>query len=147
MQRDLITPVLQAVLVMLLPALLLADDNETSIVWLDGTLLGEAMTGEAASFKSYAQAEICNEGTGMAVVVAEQEAAEIMDSLLENADPATKAQWEEEFAKSADSLMQEIATIGGGQEFYAVGNPEEYTEQLELIFRSLGGERPVALIE
>ena len=44
-------------------------------------------------------------------------------------------------------LMQEIATIGGGQEFYAVGNPEEYTEQLELIFRSLGGERPVALIE
>ena len=45
------------------------------------------------------------------------------------------------------SLMQEIAEIGGGQEFYAVGNPEEYTEQLELIFRALGGKRPVALIE
>lgn len=44
-------------------------------------------------------------------------------------------------------LLQEIATIGGGQEFYAVGNPEEYTEQLEVIFRTLGGKRPVALIE
>ena len=44
-------------------------------------------------------------------------------------------------------LMQEIAAIGGGQEFYAAGNPEEYTEELEDIFRSLGGKRPVALIE
>lgn len=44
-------------------------------------------------------------------------------------------------------LMQEIATIGGGQEFYASGNPDEYTEQLQLIFRTLGGKRPVALIE
>lgn len=44
-------------------------------------------------------------------------------------------------------LMQEIASIGRGQEFYAAGNPEEYTEQLETIFRTLGGKRPVALIE
>ncbi len=44
-------------------------------------------------------------------------------------------------------LMQEIAAIGKGQEFYAVGSPEEYTEQLEDIFRALGGKRPVALIE
>ncbi len=44
-------------------------------------------------------------------------------------------------------LMQEIATIGRGQEFYAAGNPEEYTQELEMIFRSLGGKRPVALIE
>ena len=45
------------------------------------------------------------------------------------------------------SLLQEIAAIGGGQEFYAAGSPEEYSEQLELIFRALGGKRPVALIE
>lgn len=44
-------------------------------------------------------------------------------------------------------LMQEIASLGHGQEFYAAGNPEEYTEQLETIFRALGGKRPVALIE
>lgn len=44
-------------------------------------------------------------------------------------------------------LMQQIASIGGGLEFYAVGNPEEYSEQLEQIFRSLGGARPVTLIE
>jgi hypothetical protein len=44
-------------------------------------------------------------------------------------------------------LLQEIATIGNGKEFYAVGSPEEYSEQLELIFRTLGGKRPVALIE
>jgi hypothetical protein len=45
------------------------------------------------------------------------------------------------------SLMQQIAVIGRGQEFYAAGNPEEYTEELEMIFRTLGGKRPVALIE
>ncbi len=44
-------------------------------------------------------------------------------------------------------LMQQIAAIGGGQEFFAGGNPEEYTAQLEMIFRSLGGRRPVSLIE
>ncbi|RMF70895.1 MAG: VWA domain-containing protein [Planctomycetota bacterium] len=45
------------------------------------------------------------------------------------------------------ALMQEIAAIGKGQEFYAVGSPSEYSEQLEEIFRALGGKRPVALIE
>ena len=45
------------------------------------------------------------------------------------------------------ALMQEIAAIGKGQEFYAVGSPEEYSEQLEAIFKALGGKRPVALIE
>ncbi len=45
------------------------------------------------------------------------------------------------------ALMQEIAAIGHGQEFYAAGSPEEYAEQLEDIFRALGGKRPVALIE
>ncbi len=44
-------------------------------------------------------------------------------------------------------MMQEIATIGNGQEFYAAGSPEEYSDQLEAIFRMLGGKRPVALIE
>ncbi len=45
------------------------------------------------------------------------------------------------------TLMQEIAAIGGGTEFYAGGNPEEYTEQLRDIFRTLGGKRPVQLIQ
>ncbi len=45
------------------------------------------------------------------------------------------------------SVMQQIAAIGFGQEFYASGTPEEYTAQLESIFRMLGGVRPVALIE
>ncbi|MBU0640805.1 MAG: VWA domain-containing protein [Planctomycetes bacterium] len=44
-------------------------------------------------------------------------------------------------------IMQQIAVIGHGQEFYASGTPEEYTDQLEAIFRTLGGKRPVALIE
>lgn len=45
------------------------------------------------------------------------------------------------------ALMQEIAATGKGQEFYAFGNPEEYSEQLREIFRSLGGKRPVVLIQ
>lgn len=44
-------------------------------------------------------------------------------------------------------LMQEIAAIGRGQEFYAAGTPEQYQAELEDIFRALGGKRPVALIE
>lgn len=44
-------------------------------------------------------------------------------------------------------LMQAIANATYGQEFYAQGSPDEYTEQLEDIFRSLGGRRPVALIQ
>ena len=45
------------------------------------------------------------------------------------------------------SIMQTIAAKAHGQEFFASGSPEEYTEQLEDIFRALGGKRPVALIE
>jgi hypothetical protein len=44
-------------------------------------------------------------------------------------------------------LMQAIAVQGAGQHFHAEGTPEEYADQLELIFRTLGGKRPVALIE
>lgn len=44
-------------------------------------------------------------------------------------------------------LLQNIALIGHGQEFYAAGSPADYSDQLEQIFRSLGGKRPVALIE
>lgn len=45
------------------------------------------------------------------------------------------------------AFMQELAAIGRGQEFYAHGNPEEYTEELQAIFRSLGGKRPVVMIQ
>ena len=45
------------------------------------------------------------------------------------------------------ALMTQMATIGGGQYFHAEGTPEEYSDQLNMIFRSLGGRRPVALIE
>lgn len=44
-------------------------------------------------------------------------------------------------------LMTEIATLSGGQHFHAEGTPAEYSDELDLIFRSLGGKRPVALIE
>ncbi len=44
-------------------------------------------------------------------------------------------------------LMEQIAAIGNGEEFFAAGDPETYTAQLEEIFRSLGGKRPVVLIE
>lgn len=44
-------------------------------------------------------------------------------------------------------LLGQIATIAGGQHFHAEGTPEEYADQLETIFRTLGGRRPVALIE
>lgn len=45
------------------------------------------------------------------------------------------------------AIMQEIAQIGGGIEFYAAGNPDEYKDELENIFRSLGGNHLVQLIE
>ncbi len=47
----------------------------------------------------------------------------------------------------ACDLMPTIAANCHGQEFFASGSPEEYTEQLEDIFRALGGKRPVTLIE
>jgi hypothetical protein len=45
------------------------------------------------------------------------------------------------------ALMQEIAEIGGGEEFFAVGTVEEYATQLKQIFAALGSKRPVRLIE
>jgi len=44
-------------------------------------------------------------------------------------------------------LMQEIAQIGGGEEFFAAGDVEEYSDQLVEIFGELGSKRPVRLIE
>lgn len=44
------------------------------------------------------------------------------------------------------TVMQNIAEIGNGQEFYATGTPAEYSAQLEQIFKNLGGKRPVRLI-
>lgn len=49
-------------------------------------------------------------------------------------------------AESNQSLMEEIADIGGGEHFFAGENVEEYSEQLAEIFRRLGGTRPVQLI-
>ena len=43
--------------------------------------------------------------------------------------------------------MQEIAQIGKAEHFQAEGSVEEYSAQLEEIFRKLGGKRPVVLIE
>jgi uncharacterized protein YegL len=37
-----------------------------------------------------------------------------------------------------DALLKEIAEMTGGQEFYAVGAPSTYTEQLRGIFRTIG---------
>ena len=45
------------------------------------------------------------------------------------------------------STMQQVAAVGGGEEFYAYGDPEQYTEQLQSIFKEIGGRRDVILIE
>ncbi len=39
------------------------------------------------------------------------------------------------------------ANIGHGVGFCAAGNPQEFTQVLQNTVRSLGGRRPVALIE
>ena len=44
-------------------------------------------------------------------------------------------------------LMQQIADIGQGEHFHAEGSIEEYSAQLTEIFRTLGGTRPVELIQ
>ncbi|MCK4342255.1 MAG: VWA domain-containing protein [Phycisphaerae bacterium] len=44
-------------------------------------------------------------------------------------------------------LMGEIAATGGGQEFYASGDPATYSAELQEIFATLGGKRPVSLID
>ncbi len=43
-------------------------------------------------------------------------------------------------------LMQEIAEMGSGIHFHAEGSIDAYSQQLEAIFRQLGGIRPVELI-
>lgn len=45
------------------------------------------------------------------------------------------------------NMMQQIATIGDGQEFYAAGAPNTYTAQLQQIFRTIGGLRQAVLID
>jgi hypothetical protein len=50
-------------------------------------------------------------------------------------------------ADADQPLMTAIATLAGGQHFHAEGTPDEYSSQLQMIFRALGGRRPVALIE
>ncbi len=50
-------------------------------------------------------------------------------------------------ANADRSTMQSVAAVSGGQEFYAFGHPEEYTQQLQAIFRTIGGTRMVVLIE
>ncbi|HWL93764.1 MAG TPA: vWA domain-containing protein, partial [Phycisphaerae bacterium] len=44
-------------------------------------------------------------------------------------------------------LMQQIATIGHGEEFYAAGAPEDYTQKLREIFQTIGGLRQAVLID
>ncbi|MHC5111188.1 MAG: hypothetical protein ACYTHJ_15065 [Planctomycetota bacterium] len=45
------------------------------------------------------------------------------------------------------SLVQQIADIGHGEHFQAEGSIEEYRAQLMEIFHTLGGTRPVELIQ
>jgi len=45
------------------------------------------------------------------------------------------------------TITQTIAEIAYGEEFYAAGSPDEYTGELEAIFETLGGKRPVQLIK
>jgi len=44
-------------------------------------------------------------------------------------------------------LMQQIAEIGNGEHFHAEGSIDDYSEELDDIFRTLGGKRPVELIK
>lgn len=45
------------------------------------------------------------------------------------------------------SVLQQIAAIGHGEEFYASGNPQEYADELMAIFRTIGGKLETQLIE
>ncbi len=45
------------------------------------------------------------------------------------------------------STMEQIAQIGNGTHFHAEGSVDEYSAQLEAIFQTLGGKRPVMLID
>lgn len=47
---------------------------------------------------------------------------------------------------SDTALMQQIAEIGDGHYFHAEGTIDEYSDQLDAIFRRIGGFKPVELI-
>ena len=44
-------------------------------------------------------------------------------------------------------LMRDVAEVGAGEMFHAEGSIEEYSAQLDQIFETLGGRRPVELIQ
>ncbi|HPU33302.1 MAG TPA: VWA domain-containing protein, partial [Phycisphaerae bacterium] len=48
---------------------------------------------------------------------------------------------------SDQELMEQVAQIGQGEHFHAGGDVESYREQLQQIFRDLGGRRSVVLME
>ena len=50
-------------------------------------------------------------------------------------------------ANADKALMDAIAAIGGGEHLHAEGSVAVYGQQLRQIFRKLGGERPLQLIE
>jgi len=50
-------------------------------------------------------------------------------------------------ADADTSTMEQIAAAGHGTHFHAVGSIEEYSAQLQAIFETLGGKRPVMLID
>jgi Flp pilus assembly protein TadG len=45
------------------------------------------------------------------------------------------------------NLMNQIAEIGTGEHFHAEGSIEQYSAQLDSIFATLGGRRPIQLVE
>ncbi len=45
------------------------------------------------------------------------------------------------------ATMQQIADIGHGEHFHAEGSIDQYSAQLDAIFETIGGRRPVALIQ
>lgn len=48
---------------------------------------------------------------------------------------------------SDSDLMSDIAEIGDGHHFHAEGSIDEYSDQLDTIFKKIGGIRPVELIK
>lgn len=50
-------------------------------------------------------------------------------------------------SESDTDLMHEIAQVGSGVHFHAEGTIEQYSSQLEEVFATLGGARPVELIK
>jgi len=85
----------------------------------------------------------------------------IANTSPDGSDAKTYARYEAELASDSNitiytvgvgsgadmNLMDEIAEIGHGTSFYATGSVEEYAAELREIFRTLGGKRPVRLIQ